>query len=252
MSISKVRNILIHNFTSSTRAGFLKTVKILFSRWRDRNFDRKYQVETSIQEDPKLLEPDHPSSQDAVIYGPTREQPFLRLFQKVNIDKEGTFVDLGCGKGRAMMLAALYGFKQVKGVEFSSKLCDRARDNLKKFSKQLDFEFHWTVLNENMSSFSIQPDDRVFYFFDPAGDNTLKNCLNAILKDLEKNPRSVFFIYHNNLLKDQNTFNDLLTSFSHKKYEVLGNSFYVYWDEPESMTISSPRSEKDTLKPADF
>jgi SAM-dependent methyltransferase len=41
-----------------------------------------------------------------------------------------TFVDLGCGKGRALLVAARMGFGRVVGVEFARELVDVARDNL--------------------------------------------------------------------------------------------------------------------------
>ena len=41
-----------------------------------------------------------------------------------------TFIDLGCGKGRALLVAANLGFKQVIGVEFVHELAETAKKNL--------------------------------------------------------------------------------------------------------------------------
>ena len=41
-----------------------------------------------------------------------------------------TFIDLGCGKGRVLMMAADYPFLKVSGVELSPKLAKVARHNL--------------------------------------------------------------------------------------------------------------------------
>jgi SAM-dependent methyltransferase len=40
------------------------------------------------------------------------------------------FVDVGCGKGRALIVAAEIGFRNVIGVEISPALCEKARKNL--------------------------------------------------------------------------------------------------------------------------
>jgi SAM-dependent methyltransferase len=40
-----------------------------------------------------------------------------------------TFVDLGCGKGRALIVATEYGFRRVVGVELSPDLCRAAGAN---------------------------------------------------------------------------------------------------------------------------
>ena len=39
-------------------------------------------------------------------------------------------MDLGCGKGRVLMLAVEYGFARVTGVDYSASLCEIARRNL--------------------------------------------------------------------------------------------------------------------------
>ena len=40
-----------------------------------------------------------------------------------------TFIDLGCGKGRALLVAAQFPFAHIHGVELSAELCDIARLN---------------------------------------------------------------------------------------------------------------------------
>jgi|SRR5579872_5785089 len=46
------------------------------------------------------------------------------------VPKSLPFVDLGCGKGRALILAHEYGFSRIIGVEFSQALASVARKNL--------------------------------------------------------------------------------------------------------------------------
>jgi len=40
------------------------------------------------------------------------------------------FVDVGCGKGRPLLIASQYPFKRLVGIEYSAKLCDQAHANL--------------------------------------------------------------------------------------------------------------------------
>jgi SAM-dependent methyltransferase len=40
------------------------------------------------------------------------------------------FVDVGCGKGRALLIASEYAFPMLVGVDYSYKLCARAYNNL--------------------------------------------------------------------------------------------------------------------------
>jgi predicted RNA methylase len=43
---------------------------------------------------------------------------------------ETTFVDLGSGKGRVLIVAAMYPFKRIIGVEYSPDLATVCRRNL--------------------------------------------------------------------------------------------------------------------------
>jgi SAM-dependent methyltransferase len=47
-----------------------------------------------------------------------------------NVPRHATLVDLGSGKGRALIIAARMGFRRVIGVEFAAELADIARRNL--------------------------------------------------------------------------------------------------------------------------
>lgn len=47
-----------------------------------------------------------------------------------HIPRHCTFVDLGCGKGRTLIIAAEQGFTRIIGVEFAPALATIARENL--------------------------------------------------------------------------------------------------------------------------
>lgn len=56
---------------------------------------------------------------------------FLRALDEAEVDyRENTFLDLGCGKGRALLLAAGFPFRKLVGVEYCEKLHDTARANV--------------------------------------------------------------------------------------------------------------------------
>lgn len=45
-----------------------------------------------------------------------------------------TFVDLGCGKGRVVLMASQYPFRAVRGIELNRRLARRARRNLRRWT----------------------------------------------------------------------------------------------------------------------
>ena len=48
------------------------------------------------------------------------------------LPRSASFVDLGCGKSRPLIVAAAMGFKTVIGVEFVRELVEVAREDLRK------------------------------------------------------------------------------------------------------------------------
>jgi SAM-dependent methyltransferase len=49
----------------------------------------------------------------------------------VNIEGNAEFIDLGCGKGRPLIVAAEFPFRALTGIELSPYLCGIARRNVK-------------------------------------------------------------------------------------------------------------------------
>jgi len=68
----------------------------------------------------------------ATHYEPVPISDFRALMQRVPdaVVRAATFVDVGAGMGRAMLLAREYPFKQIVGVELSPHLAEIARENL--------------------------------------------------------------------------------------------------------------------------
>src|SRR5262249_59289520 len=55
----------------------------------------------------------------------------------LDVGPDDVFVDLGSGKGRVLLMAAMHPFKRVIGVELSAKLNAIARTNVERASHRL-------------------------------------------------------------------------------------------------------------------
>jgi SAM-dependent methyltransferase len=102
-------------------------------------FDATHGVTTEAlvflgQLDPEAI---GPSLDDATHYEPTPVADFEALLNAVPLAPETTtFVDVGCGMGRPLMLASLRPFRQIVGIEISPALCEVGRANLRAFGKE--------------------------------------------------------------------------------------------------------------------
>ena len=106
----------------------------LFNRPPRDRFDRKYGVATAGNvEKTDAGVTDEAALADAIRYVPISEQVMRHVLNRATqvLDPAtATLVDLGCGKGRAMVMASWYPFQAVRGVELSPQHAARAQRNL--------------------------------------------------------------------------------------------------------------------------
>ena len=86
------------------------------------------------------------------------------------------FLDMGSGKGKALIAAARQPFRKLTGVEISERLHDIANSNLRIL--QLDDKIE--LINSDARDFSPNPDQRVIYFFNPFTGSVLHSTLQNI------------------------------------------------------------------------
>ncbi len=170
-------------------------------------FDNKYGVSTS-----EALSLDELGIDDkyAVFYVPTHERVMEHILKNININyADFVFVDFGCGKGRAVLMAMGIPFKQVIGVELSSVSSNIAKKNVEIFnSKGLQRCDNVEVRCENAINFQIPNSNVVFYFYRPFIGPVLDLVLSNICEAGSKSSNR-FLIAYSCITSDVNR---LLTS----------------------------------------
>lgn len=109
------------------------------------------------------------------------------------------FLDVGAGKGRAMLVASEYPFLRVEGVELNSKLADVARRNISLWeSKQQSTMLAPLMLHEDDATRMPLPQDPLLaHLFHPFEDRLLRRFLRHVEKDLTAHPRPFDLLYVN-------------------------------------------------------
>lgn len=157
-------------------------------------------------------------------YVPCKSGPLRQLLKGLPVDSKRSFVDFGCGKGKALIIAAELGFEKLVGVEFSDQLCKCAGHNIDKLNPQLRSRIE--ILNIDASTFKFQGDEQILFFYDPFGPDVIKPILNNLKNSLILNPRSVWIVYyapeHRSVFDDQE-FLKLLDA------RVLGGADYLIY-----------------------
>lgn len=156
--------------------------------------EKKYQLNTTAPSELKNLtivsgDPKQGSRYEAVNYF-ILEQLLARVVQ---LTDSRSFIDLGCGKGRAMVVATHYGFTNIKGIDFAKEVCDSATKNMQAVSKIKNIQYR--VICSDVLDYQLTENDSVFFMFNPFDKQVLFNFLENVEASLEKHPRIIYFLY---------------------------------------------------------
>lgn len=107
------------------------------------------------------------------------------------------FVDLGCGKGRAILLAAEYAFDRIVGVEFSPQLVEVAQKNLLTYTNPLQVCRKIEVVLDDAAMYPLPEAPLVLFLFNPFGPEVMAKVVENVCGSIHQHPRLVTVIYCN-------------------------------------------------------
>jgi|KBSSwiS6_1023812.scaffolds.fasta_scaffold01060_2 SAM-dependent methyltransferase len=133
-------------------------------------------------------------------------QKLLANFRKL-YPEEKSIVDVGCGKGRVLAVAAYFGFTKITGVDFAKELCEKAEKNMRQIKPNFP-DLQYKIIWDNILNYSLDVNDRVFFLFNPFEKEIMEPFLDKIEQSVKQSPRTIYFLYANpqqlNSLLDRN------------------------------------------------
>jgi SAM-dependent methyltransferase len=164
--------------------------------FRERRFDRRFGVDTAgiiPREDLKI---DGPSAAHAIHYQAAPAALLEHTVAGLRINyPEYTFVDFGCGKGKALLLASDFAFKRIVGVELSAELAEIAAANLRRYRSRKQRCDALEAVCMDAAEFSIPETPLVCFFYNPFKDEIMARVLKNIEASLKRNPRDLIIVY---------------------------------------------------------
>lgn len=162
--------------------------------------EKKYGIRTTGADELIHLEKLGIDISHATLYMPVSYSLLEEIFEQLPPLPRTHFVDIGCGKGRALCVAAYHGFKKVTGIDFSKKLCEDATSNLALTHINLP-SLQYKVINNDAFYFDIPDDADCIFLFNPFDEIIMSAVVKNIRKSLQRNNRTVKIIYVNPLYK---------------------------------------------------
>jgi len=130
-------------------------------------------------------------------YMPTDPELFRAAIGGLGIDyPQFTFLDLGSGKGRALLLASEFGFRRIVGVELLPELHRVAQANLGRFQGGVHGR-RIELWCGDARQFCIPEEPLVVFLFDPFPEHILEQVMLRLEQSWRKFPRKLFVVYQN-------------------------------------------------------
>lgn len=169
--------------------------------WRQQlAFDRKYGIETAIKVPASALRvPDSKSAAalHAVGYQSCSIPASQVILRGIPCRHEDfTFIDIGAGKGRAVLLASHLPWRRIIGVELSPHVAEIAQRNIARYrdpdQKCRDID----VVAGDATKFPLPEDGNlVLYLYNPFGEPIMRAFLENVRHAGARGGREVWIVY---------------------------------------------------------
>ena len=177
--------------------GAARSLAYRLAPWREwiaeKYLERRLGISTTGDLSAQALGHRHPAAQG---YMPTFYLSNLRILDSLRIQEgRDVFIDIGSGKGRVLVLAAMRPFGKVIGVEFSALLNEIARSNIASARRWLKCA-NVELVTGDASCYEIPDDANVLYMANPFSGEILQKVLESVRMSLVRKPRPISLISH--------------------------------------------------------
>jgi hypothetical protein len=190
---------------------------------RCRIFDWQHRVRTTGNAKLTDLTLVGSSGEHAVYYHPAHPKFLFEVFSSLKIDYSSySFVDLGSGKGRALLIASEFPFAEIIGVEIATELHTIACRNIQRYRSTTQKCKNIRSVNLDAVEFELPLTPLVLYLFNPFRPAVLIPVLQGLQRSLNSRPREVTLIYlapfHAGLIEQETALRCVEQSTYHNTY----------------------------------
>lgn len=164
-------------------------------RFGDADYDWEHRVDTTsanVSWQSRLIGFLHSS------YQPIESELFEEMLDSLGVDyTQFTFIDIGSGKGRPLLMASLYPFRRIVGVELLPELNRIADDNIRKFRDAQQRCSLIESIRADATEFEFPGEPLVVFLFNPLPENGTKTVVENLSRSVLQQPRPIWLVYAN-------------------------------------------------------
>ncbi|HEV7612830.1 MAG TPA: class I SAM-dependent methyltransferase [Steroidobacteraceae bacterium] len=168
----------------------------------DRLFDHKYDIDTRGITQLAELQISGRNRLHGIAHIASDPDEFSEALASLQIKHEDfVFIDLGSGKGRALLLALHFPFRRIIGVEFALELHRIAQANLIRVAAAGTDVDRIGLVHADATEFELPPEPSVIYLYNPFNDLVMSAVIESVLRSHREHPRPIRIIYANPFLE---------------------------------------------------
>ena len=166
-------------------------------------FDEAHGVETSGLIPADALKTGHPHDNEVTAYYGVAPSILRSLIDRWLASKPShsiekvTFLDIGAGKGRGLLIASEHPFKGVLGIELNPALAALAQKNIAHWTKTQEYLAPITLIEQDATEFYFPPGPCLLFLFHPFESRVMYKLLRRIETQFATRPGTVDLIYVN-------------------------------------------------------
>jgi SAM-dependent methyltransferase len=193
MALSKAINVLRNSVSFARRHGVIRLAQEVHYRLDNMWYERRFGVQTTGMV--RLAELGI-GNREYFEYTPLGYRAIFSALRLVPVPPaELSFLDIGCGKGRALVAAARFPFCSVRGVEISGELRAIAMSNVARMRRRCALDVR--VDHCDAATYPIPDDVNVIYVFNSFNGMTLQKVVENIVASQVRRPRTIYLTYFN-------------------------------------------------------
>lgn len=165
-------------------------------------------------------------------YQPIEPEIFREMMQALPIDfRQFTFIDIGSGKGRALLMASAFAFRRIVGVELLPELHRIAEENIGKFAADKGLPPMESICGD-ATQFEFPNGPLVVFLFHPLMEAGFRRVLTNLQSSLAQAPRPLFVVYANPIF-------EMLVAADARMRKVTGTHQWVIYEGMHTSATSN-------------
>jgi SAM-dependent methyltransferase len=160
------------------------------------SFDQKYATDTAQIISVGALDIPDEKLQHSNRYEAVVPEVFNAIMEDLAINyRDFAFVDIGCGKGRALLLASHFPYHKIVGVEISASLITIAEKNIRIFRDDAQRCHDLSTICTDGAAYDLPLHATVLYLNNPFDAEVMRLFRHRVEASLAAHPRRILIVY---------------------------------------------------------